>query len=40
LTSVTDKTPFSPSGEDGLKAQILADAATESVRIGAPVRVG
>jgi myo-inositol 2-dehydrogenase/D-chiro-inositol 1-dehydrogenase len=27
----------SPSGEDGLKAQILADAATESARTGAPV---
>jgi myo-inositol 2-dehydrogenase/D-chiro-inositol 1-dehydrogenase len=40
VTSVTEKSPFSPSGEDGLKAQILADAATESVRTGAPVRVG
>jgi myo-inositol 2-dehydrogenase / D-chiro-inositol 1-dehydrogenase len=27
----------SPSGEDGLKAQILADAATESARTGQPV---
>jgi myo-inositol 2-dehydrogenase/D-chiro-inositol 1-dehydrogenase len=26
-----------PTGEDGLKAQILADAATESARTGAPV---
>ncbi len=28
--------PASPSGEDGLKAQILADAATESARTGLP----
>jgi myo-inositol 2-dehydrogenase/D-chiro-inositol 1-dehydrogenase len=29
----------SPSGLDGLKAQLLADAATEAARTGAPVRV-
>jgi myo-inositol 2-dehydrogenase / D-chiro-inositol 1-dehydrogenase len=40
ITSVTENTPFSPSGDDGLRAQILADAATESVRTGAPVRLG
>ena len=32
------KTP-TPSGSDGLKAQILADAATESARTGKPVSV-
>ena len=30
----------SPSGEDGLKAQLLADAATESARTGQTVRLG
>ena len=29
----------SPSGEDGLMAQLLADAATESSQTGKPVRV-
>ncbi|HEU4519391.1 MAG TPA: Gfo/Idh/MocA family oxidoreductase, partial [Microvirga sp.] len=28
-----------PTGEDGLRAQRLADAATESARSGQPVRV-
>jgi myo-inositol 2-dehydrogenase/D-chiro-inositol 1-dehydrogenase len=28
----------SPSGIDGLKAQVLADAATESAQTGKPVR--
>ena len=35
---ITGKAP-SPTGEDGLKAQILADAATESAKTGKPVRV-
>jgi myo-inositol 2-dehydrogenase / D-chiro-inositol 1-dehydrogenase len=39
ITAVeTGKTP-SPSGEDGLRAQILADAATESWQSGLPVQV-
>jgi myo-inositol 2-dehydrogenase/D-chiro-inositol 1-dehydrogenase len=29
----------SPTGLDGLKAQILADAATQSAQTGKPVRV-
>jgi myo-inositol 2-dehydrogenase/D-chiro-inositol 1-dehydrogenase len=29
----------SPTGEDGLRAQILADAATESVQTGQPVEI-
>ena len=37
IEAVRQGTQPSPSGEDGLKAQILADAATESVRTGAPV---
>lgn len=30
---------LSPSGEDGLKAQLLADAATEAAKTGLPVRL-
>jgi myo-inositol 2-dehydrogenase / D-chiro-inositol 1-dehydrogenase len=30
---------FSPSGEDGLRAQILADAATQSAKTGRPARI-
>ncbi|HUN11385.1 MAG TPA: inositol 2-dehydrogenase, partial [Rhabdaerophilum sp.] len=37
--AVTGKTAPSPSGLDGLKAQILADAATESRHSGKPVTV-
>jgi myo-inositol 2-dehydrogenase / D-chiro-inositol 1-dehydrogenase len=33
VAAVLDKAPVSPSGEDGLRAQILADAATESARL-------
>ncbi len=33
-----DRNP-KPSGFDGLQAQILADAATESLKTGKPVRV-
>lgn len=39
LTSVAAGTPPSPSGEDGLKAQLLADAATHSQQTGQPVRL-
>jgi myo-inositol 2-dehydrogenase/D-chiro-inositol 1-dehydrogenase len=39
IDAVTNGTAPSPSGEDGLKAQILADAATESAQTGKPVRV-
>ncbi|WP_420347928.1 inositol 2-dehydrogenase [Pelagibius sp.] len=31
--------PLTPSGEDGLRAQVLADAASESWETGAPVRL-
>ncbi len=37
IDALRQGTPPSPSGEDGLKAQILADAATESARTGVPV---
>ncbi|WP_069878492.1 inositol 2-dehydrogenase [Bosea sp. BIWAKO-01] len=39
VAALKGKTAPLPSGEDGLKAQILADAATESARIGKPVSV-
>ena len=39
VTGVLDGTPLAPAGEDGLKAQILADAATEAARTGRPVRL-
>ncbi|MFC0410877.1 inositol 2-dehydrogenase [Roseomonas elaeocarpi] len=39
VTAVVDKIPSGPTGEDGLRALILADAATESVRTGQPVRL-
>jgi myo-inositol 2-dehydrogenase/D-chiro-inositol 1-dehydrogenase len=39
IDAVTSGKAPSPSGEDGLKAQILADAATESAQTGKPVRV-
>ncbi|WP_088344774.1 MULTISPECIES: inositol 2-dehydrogenase [Rhodomicrobium] len=37
VEALRNSTAPSPSGEDGLKAQILADAATESARLGVPV---
>ena len=37
---VTGGIPAAPSGEDGLAALVLADAAVESVRTGQAVRVG
>ena len=39
IATVRDRRQPSPSGQDGLKAQILADAATESRRTGKPVGV-
>ncbi|MDQ0474925.1 inositol 2-dehydrogenase [Labrys wisconsinensis] len=39
VDAVTGGAAPSPSGQDGLKAQILADAATESARTGQAVRV-
>ena len=39
IDAVLNGTPPSPSGEDGLKAQILADAATLSAQSGQPVHV-
>lgn len=39
VSACRDKRTPSPSGLDGLKAQILADAATESRRTGKPVAV-
>jgi myo-inositol 2-dehydrogenase/D-chiro-inositol 1-dehydrogenase len=39
VTAVLDGAPTSPSGEDGLKAQLLADAATNAAQTGQPVRV-
>ena len=40
VAGVLDGAPLSPSGEDGLRAQVLADAATEAARTGKAVRVG
>jgi myo-inositol 2-dehydrogenase / D-chiro-inositol 1-dehydrogenase len=40
VAAVLDGAPISPSGEDGLRAQVLADAATEAARSGKTVRVG
>jgi myo-inositol 2-dehydrogenase/D-chiro-inositol 1-dehydrogenase len=39
ISGVLDGTPLSPSGEDGLQAQILADAATEAAKSGQSVRL-
>jgi myo-inositol 2-dehydrogenase/D-chiro-inositol 1-dehydrogenase len=39
VAAVRDGTPPRPSGQDGLKAQMLADAATESWRTGKPVAI-
>ena len=39
LAAVEAGTPASPSGEDGLRAQVLADAATEACFSGKPVRL-
>ncbi|CAN5329826.1 inositol 2-dehydrogenase [soil metagenome] len=40
IAAVLDGKPISPTGDDGLKAQRLADAATESAKSGKPVMVG
>jgi myo-inositol 2-dehydrogenase / D-chiro-inositol 1-dehydrogenase len=37
VAAFLDGAPFEPSGEDGLRAQLLADAATEALRTGRPV---
>ncbi|WP_426955065.1 inositol 2-dehydrogenase [Muricoccus radiodurans] len=37
LAAVLDGAPMSPDGEDGLRALLLADAATESAQTGRPV---
>jgi myo-inositol 2-dehydrogenase/D-chiro-inositol 1-dehydrogenase len=39
VASVLDGAPVAPSGEDGLKAQLLADAATQAAASGQPVRI-
>jgi myo-inositol 2-dehydrogenase/D-chiro-inositol 1-dehydrogenase len=39
INGVLDGKPITPSGEDGLKAQVLADAATDSAKSGQTVRV-
>lgn len=39
ITALTNKTAMSPSGADGLKAQLLADAATVACHSGAPVKL-
>jgi len=39
VASVLDGATIAPSGEDGLKAQLLADAATQAATSGQPVRV-
>jgi predicted dehydrogenase len=39
VVSILESTPIAPSGEDGLKAQFLADAATQAAQSGQPVRV-
>src|SRR4029077_5653105 len=39
VTAVPDGKPLTPNGEDGLRAQLLADAATEAAKSGRPVRL-
>ena len=39
IDAVTSNKPVAPSGHDGLQAQKLADAATESWKTGKPVKV-
>ncbi len=38
VEAITEGVPPSPSLEDGLKAQLLADKATESLKSGQPVK--
>jgi myo-inositol 2-dehydrogenase / D-chiro-inositol 1-dehydrogenase len=40
VTGVLEGKPLNPTGEDGLKALVLADAAEESVKSGRSVKVG
>ncbi len=40
VAGVLDNASMAPSGEDGLRAQLLADAATESSQSGETVRLG
>ena len=40
VAAVLDGAALAPSGEDGLRAQLLADAATKAAQTGQPVRVG
>jgi len=40
IVSVLDGAPLAPNGEDGLRAQLLADAATEAAKTGQPVQLG
>jgi myo-inositol 2-dehydrogenase / D-chiro-inositol 1-dehydrogenase len=39
ITAIKTGVSPTPSGEDGLRAQVLADAATKSARTGKPVRI-
>ena len=39
LNAIRDGKPCNPTGRDGLMAQRLADAATESAQSGKPVKV-
>jgi myo-inositol 2-dehydrogenase/D-chiro-inositol 1-dehydrogenase len=40
VTGVLEGKPLAPTGEDGLKALLLADAAEESAKSGKSVKVG
>lgn len=40
IEAVLEGAALTPNGEDGLRAQILADAATEAAKTGRPVRLG
>lgn len=40
IEAVLEGAALTPNGEDGLRAQILADAATEAAQTGRPVRLG
>lgn len=39
IMAILDGTPLAPTGEDGLNAQLLADAATAAGKTGRPVRL-
>jgi myo-inositol 2-dehydrogenase/D-chiro-inositol 1-dehydrogenase len=39
VTSILEGAPIAPSGEDGLNAQLLADAATQAAQSGQPARI-